>query len=43
MDFKNYNPPALKSLIPVLENVPSDLLPWIAEKHIKYLDDRIKK
>ncbi|OHB98431.1 MAG: hypothetical protein A2W74_04155 [Planctomycetes bacterium RIFCSPLOWO2_12_38_17] len=43
MDFKNYNPPALKSLIPVLENVPSDLLPWIAEKHIKYLDDRIHK
>ncbi len=43
MDFKNYFPPKLTSLIPVLENVPSDLLPWIAEKHVKYLDDRIHK
>jgi len=43
MNTKDLYPPALTSLIPVLESIPSDMLPWIAEKHVKYLDDRIHK
>lgn len=43
MDIKELYPPILTSLLPVLEKVPNNLLPWIAEMHVKYLDDRIHK
>lgn len=43
MNTKDLYPPVLTSLLPVLESIPKDLLPWIAEKHVKYLDDRIHK
>lgn len=36
-------PPSLGPIKPVLERIPSSLHPWIAEKHIQYLDDRIHK
>lgn len=43
MNIKDLYPPTLTSLMPLLNNIPSDLLPWISEKHVKYLDDRIHK
>lgn len=43
MNAKELHPPILTSLLPVLEKVPNELLPWIAEMHVKYLDDRIHK
>jgi len=39
----SFDPPNLKPLSPVLSLIPRTLLPWIAEKHTKYLDDRIHK
>jgi hypothetical protein len=36
-------PPRLTPLAPLLEAVPSKLHPWIAQKHVQYLDDRIHK
>lgn len=41
--LKEYGPPALDPLAPVIDRIPADLLPWIAEKHVQYLDDRIHK
>ncbi len=41
--MKDFSPPFLSSLVPILEVIPNDLLPWIAEKHMGYLDDRIHK
>ncbi|HEX5758576.1 MAG TPA: hypothetical protein VF121_05240 [Thermoanaerobaculia bacterium] len=39
----DFSPPPLSSLVPVLAALPDELLPWITEKHVAYLDDRIHK
>lgn len=41
--MREYGPPPLSPLQPVLRIIPTELLPWIAEKHVQYLDDRIHK
>jgi hypothetical protein len=41
--IKEYGPPALRALQSDLDVLPADRLPWIAEKHVKYLDDRIHR
>jgi hypothetical protein len=38
-----HGPPPLRSLLADLVAIPRDLSPWIAEKHVQYLDDRIHK
>lgn len=35
--------PALRDLTPTLAAIDRNELPWIAEKHVQYLDDRIHK
>jgi len=41
--MREYGPPPLSPLQPVLSMIPQELLPWVAEKHVQYLDDRIHK
>ena len=38
-----YGPAPLESLKPALQVIPADVLPWIVEKHLQYLDDKIHK
>lgn len=38
-----FAPPALRDITPTLGAIPRAELPWIAEKHVQYLDDRIHK
>ncbi len=39
----SHYPPPLRPLKTTIEAIPADLLPWIAEKHVQYLDDRIHR
>ena len=39
----NTSPPQLAPLSNTLAKIPPELLSWIAEKHVQYLDDRIHK
>ncbi|MDP2367251.1 hypothetical protein [Rhodoferax sp.] len=43
MEYPLFPPPQLLPLEPILKRIPVSLLPWIAEKHVQYLDDRIHK
>jgi hypothetical protein len=36
-------PPRLGNIKITLAAIPQAILPWIAEKHVQYLDDRIHK
>lgn len=41
--LRQFNTPELQSIQHSLEKIPKEALPWIAEKHIQYLDDKIHK
>ncbi|WP_123906889.1 MULTISPECIES: hypothetical protein [unclassified Chryseobacterium] len=43
MNIEELYPQKLTSILPVIEKIPDNIFPWISEKHIKYLDDRIHK
>src|SRR5258707_15889146 len=38
-----FAPTRLRDIRPTLAALPPNELPWIAEKHVRYLDDRIHK
>lgn len=38
--METVRPPKLISLFPTLEKIPKGNIPWIVEKHLKYLDDK---